>query len=150
MSRVYQLVLIISLSFFSIANAKSSDFIGVSQYLNQYNSEIKNQDYYHLSAVSQRCAGVFGAYAKYLPTDMKDMKTRFINLSIMTIEKSINFLNMKKDNKPDLNAKQVDKAVRYFVDVYYKNLEIDQQNTGTIMKGNSSIDMNLCMGLFKK
>ena len=52
--------------------------------------------------------------------------------------------------KPDLNAKQVDKAVRYFVDVYYKNLEIDQQNTGTIMKGNSSIDMNLCMGLFKK
>ena len=56
---------------------------------------------------------------------------------------------MSNQNKPVQNVKQVNTAVRYFTDIYYKSLEIDQLNTGTIMKGNSSIDMNLCIGLFK-
>ena len=149
MPHLYRLVLLFTLLCFPIAQANSSDFLGVGQYVNKYDKEIKNKDFFHISGVYQRCTGVFGAYAKYLPTDMKDMKLRFVSLSVESMKKSIDFLNMKNQNKPELNVKQVSTAVRYFTDIYYKSLEIDQLNTGTIMKGNSSIDMKLCMDLFK-
>jgi hypothetical protein len=149
MPTLYRLTLVLTLLCYPIAQAKSSDFLGVVQYLNKYHEEIKNKDLFHVSGVFQRCAGVFGAYGKYLPTDMRDMKLKFVNLSVESMKKSINYLNMTKQNKPELNLKQVDTAVRYFTDVYYKSLEIDQLNTGTIMKGNSATDMKMCMGLFK-
>lgn len=149
MSFIYRLTLLFTLLCYPIAQANSSDFLGVGQYLNKYDKEIKNRDFFHVSGVFQRCAAVFGAYGKYLPTDMKDMKLKFVSLSVESMKKSIDFLNMKKQNKPELNVKQISKAIRYFTDIYYKSLEIDQLNTGTIMKGNSSIDMSLCMGLFK-
>ena len=71
-----------------------SDFLGVGQYLNKYDKEIKNRDFFHVSGVFQRCAAVFGAYGKYLPTDMKDMKLKFVSLSVESMKKSIDFLNM--------------------------------------------------------
>ncbi len=144
-----KLLLIFFIFFIPISKANSSDFLGVGQYVNKFDKQIKNKDFFHISGVFQRCAGVFGAYGKFLPTDMKDMKLKFVNLSIDSMKKSIDLLNMSNQNKPVQNVKQVNTAVRYFTDIYYKSLEIDQLNTGTIMKGNSSIDMNLCIGLFK-
>ena len=47
---------------------------------------------------------------------------------------------MSNQNKPELNLKQIDTAIRYFTDVYYKSLEIDKFNTGAITKGSTSID----------
>ena len=144
-----KLLLIFFIFFIPISKANSSDFLGVGQYVNKFDKQIKNKDFFHISGVFQRCAGVFGAYGKFLPTDMKDMKLKFVNLSIDSMKKSIDLLNMSNQNKPVQNVKQVNTAVRYFTDIDYKSLEIDQLNTGTIMKGNSSIDMNLCIGLFK-
>ena len=58
-------------------------------------------------------------------------------------------MDLKKDNTPEFNANQINTAVRYFTHIYYKSLENDQLETGTIMQGNSSIDMSLCMDLYK-
>ena len=65
------------------------------------------------------------------------------------MEKSILYLNFKNKNRTKQNIKEVDTAVRYYADVYYKQLEIEQLNTGSILKGSTSIDLKLCNGINK-
>ncbi len=145
------LKLIITVIFLTtpIASSLSSDFLGVIQYLNKYKKEIDNRDLYHSSAVFQRCSGVFGAYGKYLPSADKDMKMKFVTLSVKALETATLLLNKANINKQSENIRQVDTAVRYFVDQYYKQLEIEQLNTGSIMQGITAKEMQLCIKLIK-
>jgi len=79
---------------------------------------------------------------------MKEVKIKYVTLSIKSMKKSIRYLNFK-NKKTEQNVKEVDTAVRNYSDVYFKQLEIEQLNTGSIMKGSTSIDLNLCNGINK-
>jgi len=51
MSNLCRSVLLLTILCFPIAQAISSEFLGVAKYLKKYDLEIKNQDIYHVSAI---------------------------------------------------------------------------------------------------
>ena len=92
---------------------------------------------------------MLGAYAKYLPTDMMDIKKQYAVMSITFMDTAINALNKKGQNAETGNIKQVEKAVLKLVDLYYEQIEDEQISSGSIMQGDSALDMEVCMSQFK-
>ena len=138
------------MSLFSTAvTSNAGNFIGVIGYTQKFSSELDRGDLYHISALFQRCSGVLGAYAKYLPTDMIDIKKQYAVMSITFMETAINALNKKGQNAETGNIKQVEKAVLKLVDLYYEQIEDEQISSGSIMQGDSALDMEVCMSQFK-
>ena len=105
------------------------------------------QDFFILSAILQRCSGVYGAMGKYLPkadAQTAKLKETSVLLSMAYFEKSVELLNRKGQNSPTENLNQVDKSIRFFVDFYYQQLEVSQQRTGSIFSDWVQREFNLC------
>lgn len=110
-------------------------------------------DLFILSAVTQRCSGVYGAMGKYLPSSdsqLAQLKETSVLMSTLYFEKSVELLNQKGQNTPTANLKQIDKAIRYFVDFYYNQLEISQQRTGSIFSDWVQQEFSFCNQLREK
>ena len=111
--------------------AFSQDFRGVFDML----SEDDTTDLFIVSNVLQRCSGLYGSLTKFLPntdSQLAELKENTATWFALYFEKSVSMLNAKKQNTPEKNLQTISEAIPYYVDVYYKQLEISQRNTGSI------------------
>ena len=92
-------------------------------------------DLFIISSVLQRCSGLYGSIAKFLPksdSKLAALKETSATLFGVFFERSIEVLNAKKQNTPENNLKTISKAIPAYVDFYYSQLENSQLNTGSI------------------
>ena len=111
--------------------ATAQNYKGVQELM--FVDKLPLDDFYNISIVVQRCAGLYGAYAKFLPSDMPE-KEKLFNLSMQMLTKSIVYLAKARELPMESEAVvgQVDKAFKVYVDIYYKNLEQNQTLTGSM------------------
>ncbi|MAH60349.1 MAG: hypothetical protein CMB95_05870 [Flavobacteriaceae bacterium] len=98
-------------------------------------SEDDMTDPFMVSNVLQRCSGLYGSLAKILPksySQLSALKENSASLFALYFEKSISMLNAKGQNTPENNLQEISKYIPNYVDVYYRQLEISQRNTGSI------------------
>ena len=130
----------------SMVNAQ--EFRGVFTML----SEDDTSDLFVVSQVFQRCSGLYGALAKFLPksdTQLAKLKETSAAFFAVFFEKSVETLNVKKQNTPENNLKEVGKAIPYYVDFYFGQLEASQLNTGSIFSSWTEREFTYCNRLQK-
>ena len=130
----------------SMVNAQ--EFRGVFTML----SEDDTSDLFVVSQVFQRCSGLYGALAKFLPksdTQLAKLKETSAALFAVFFEKSVETLNANRQNTPENNLKEVGKAIPYYVDFYYGQLEASQLNTGSIFSSWTEREFTYCNRLQK-
>lgn len=111
--------------------ALSQDFRGVFEML----SEDDMSDLFIVSNVLQRCSGLYGSLAKFLPksdSQLLALKENSASLFALYFEKSVSTLNAKGQNTPENNLQEISQSISYYVDVYYRQLEVSQRNSGSI------------------
>jgi len=104
------------------------------------------------SSVFARCAGVLGAYAKFLPKSpdsMKQAKETLFNKSMEMLTVSAILLAEKKQVPQSKALEQVQTAFRTYVNMNYEALEKEQIVTGSIMSGKKRSEMDFCLSLEK-
>ncbi len=145
MIKMRRLLLLVIFTLFvnlsSFANAQ--DFRGVFDML----SEDDNSDPFIVSNVLQRCSGLYGAMAKFLPksdTQLAQLKEHSASLFAVFFEKSVDVMNSAKQNTPENNLNEIAKAIPYYVDVYYRQLEVSQLNTGSIFSPWTQREFEYC------
>ena len=134
----------IFLSGYSIVNAQ--EFRGVFTML----SEDDSNDPFVVSQILQRCSGLYGALAKFLPEsdpELAKLKETSAAFFILFFETSVEMLNAKKQNTPENNLNQVGEAIPYYVDFYYNQLEVSQLNTGSIFSPWTEREFTYCLKL---
>ena len=110
-------------------------------------SEDDNSDPFIVSNVLQRCSGLYGAMAKFLPksdTQLAQLKEHSASLFAVFFEKSVDVMNSAKQNTPENNLNEIAKAIPYYLDVYYRQLEISQLNTGSIFSPWTEREFEYC------
>ena len=107
-------------------------------------------DEYHQSSLFQRCAGVIGAYAKFIPQSMAQEKEALGNLSIEMLTVGAMLLAEKNMTTASENLRQVQSAFQYFVDQYYRQIERTQLNTGSIFGGSVGEEFKFCQNLYSQ
>ncbi len=150
MNRLQKLLLCLMTAMFvsgsSMVNAQ--EFRGVFTML----SEDDNSDLFVVSQVLQRCSGLYGALAKFLPKSdpqLAQLKETSAAFFVVFFEKSVETLNAKKQNTPENNLKEVGKDIPYYVDFYYGQLEASQLNTGSIFSSWTEREFTYCNRLQK-
>ena len=102
------------------------------------------KDLYHLSGLIQRCAGIYMAYAKYLPENMTKEKNIFSSTAQELFVFSSLLLRQKGMTNEEDNIKQVTNALLFYTDHYYKKIEQTQLSTGSIFTGAILDEFNYC------
>ena len=101
-------------------------------------------DLYHLSALTQRCAGLILAYENYLPKDMIKEKKQFSIMSGELFIASALMLRNKGMTNDDDIKKQISNALLFYQDHYYKKIEKTQLSTGSIFAGKIAEEFKYC------
>ena len=130
--------------FFTTLHAQ--DIETVYDYYDQNDME----DKYHLSQLAQRCAGVTGAYAKYLPQTMQDERKVLAEVSGKFVELAGMMLLQKGMTDTNNIVRQVSTGFQFYVDNYYKQIEVTQLSTGSIFEGRVSSELIWCRDLYKQ
>ena len=108
--------------------------------------EIDINDQFNQSIILQRCAGLFGALAKYWPGDDQGQKENLfnnsMNLLVMATMTMAEKRGLSVDNESINN--QVQKAFNIYVDIYYEDMERHQIATGSIMSEMVKSDLQIC------
>ncbi len=136
---------IIAFLFFFIMpfSSQASELPSIIEYVENNDME----DEFHLSSLYNRCAGIIGAYAKYIPSSMKEEKNRLADISGQYFEAAGMLLYEKKMTEPAEILEQVQKAYLYYVDTYYSEIEITQIRTGSIFEGRLNDEFKFCMAI---
>lgn len=135
-------VMFISLVVFP-TSASASQFRGVNAMLEAEDL----QDPYIISAVFQRCAGVFGALAKILPSEDRTtgaLKQTSVSLFTEFGVGAIIMLNAKNQNTATRNEQQIVEAVTAYVEVYYREMNQSQIETGSIFSNWGQAEFSAC------
>lgn len=138
-ARVALIVFLLGIPVYSIA----AQFKGVNAMLETEDVE----DPYIISAVFQRCAGVYGALAKILPSGDPSTAALKQTSFLLTTEYgagAIILLNAKNQNTVTRNREQVLQAIRAYVDVYYREMNQSQINTGSIFSEWGQAEFSAC------
>jgi hypothetical protein len=109
--------------------ATAQNYKGVQELM--FVDKLPLDNFYNISIVVQRCAGLYGAYAKFLPSDMPE-KEKLFNLSMKMLTKSIVYLAKARGSEMDAVMEEVDQAFNVYLDIYYKNLEENKILTGSM------------------
>ena len=133
MRRILKKIFPLLLATFIIVSqsAFSQNFRGVHDMI----TEDDQNDLFIISSVLQRCSGLYGALAKFLPksdSQLAALKQNSASLFGVFFERSVEVLNAKKQNTPENNLKTISKSIPAYVDFYYSQLENSQLNTGSI------------------
>ena len=128
--------------------ASASSFKGVNQLIVAEGLDLS--DDFNKSIILQRCAGLFGAIAKYLPKAEPQKEQIFLHsMDVLTI--SVMAMHEKRGNQLSSEAvtQQVQKAFTTFVDLYYNMLEQNQILTGSIFDPYVQKELDLCTAMTK-
>ena len=128
--------------------AYASDITSVIDYPKQNDMS----DKFHQSSLMARCAGVVGAFAKFLPqspASMKTVKENLFNHSMNMLTVSAMLLAEKKQTSQERALQQVMKAFDTYVAHNYKQIEDEQIATGSIMEGAKAAEMQFCVAIAK-
>ena len=109
-------------------------------------------DKFHQSSLMARCAGVLGAFSKFLPKSPASMKAAKENLfqqSMQMLTVSAILLGEKKQVPAEKALEQVQTAFQAYVDYNYKKIEQEQIATGSIMQGTKATEMQFCINFGK-
>ena len=145
--RLYLVLLFIP--FIQPAAATGAEFKGVRELL--VVDKIATDDLYNISIVFQRCAGLFSAFAKFIPGDMKEQKEKFFNISMEILVMATQALAEKRGLPLDSKVigDQVDKAFLSYVDIYYEHMEDNQIKTGSMFDEFIKAEQAICSQLAK-
>ena len=100
-----------------------------------------------------RCAGVVGAFSKFLPQSsdsMKKVKETLFNQSMNMLTVSAMLLAEKKQTSQEKAIQQVQRAFTAYVNYNYEKIENEQIATGSIMQGEKAREMQFCVNLVSK
>ena len=128
--------------------ARAANYKGVNQLMVVESLDISNNR--NKSIILQRCAGLFGAIAKYLPKAEPQKEQIFLHsMDVLTI--SVMAMHEKRGNQVSIEAvtQQVQKAFTTFVDLYYNMLEQNQILTGSIFDPYVQKELDLCTAMTK-
>ena len=124
-------------------DAVAAKFKGVNAMLETEDME----DPFIISSVFQRCAGVYGALAKILPSGDPTTAALKQTSFLLTTEfgaGAIVLLNVKNQNTGARNQEQVIQAVNSYVDIYYREMNQSQINTGSIFSAWGQAEFSTC------
>lgn len=85
-------VVLFGVIYFEFNDAKANEIGTVFEYVQSNDM----QDEYHVSSLLQRCSGLIGAYAKYLPSSMQNQREELANLSVNVLSNAGVILAEKK------------------------------------------------------
>lgn len=107
-------------------------------------------DKYHQSSVAARCAGVLGAYARYLPKKtMSKEKEAIFNRAMTMLSHAAIKLHEKGQVSQEKALQQVQRDFEVYMDLYYQQIEFEQIRSGSIMGGKIGQDFESCNHLAK-
>ena len=108
--------------------------------------QIDMDDPFNQSIVLQRCAGIFGALAKFWPMEDQDQKEKLFMNSMQLLTFATMTMAKKRGLPIDDKAveDQVTKAFTVYVDIYYGSMEQHQIATGSMMSELVEDDLTLC------
>ena len=135
--------LIFTVMFSSTNSASGQQFRGVHEILTTEDMS----DPFFLSAVIQRCSGLYTSltiYSEAVPQKLKEVS--MLN-AVMGSKVAANLLNQKA-NKPSENKLKVQQLIRAYTSVYYKNLEKSQTMTGSIFSEWTKREFAECNNIF--
>ena len=132
------------------AALKAADFKGVNELLSV--DKIDPKDLFNISIVFQRCAGLYGAFAKFLPGDLADKKEMLFNTSMTILVQATEALAKKRGLPIDSEVigKQVNKAFLVYVDTYYDHMENNQIKTGSMFDEFVEGELAICSVIANK
>jgi hypothetical protein len=145
---MYRLVLVFVLlgfSSFGYNVAKANEIGTVFEYVEQNDLN----DEYHMSSLLQRCSGLIGAYAKYLPSSMQSEREQLANLSIEVLTMAGVILAEKNMTNAEATIRQLQTAYLFYVDQYYAQIEKSQLVTGSIFSGSVKDEFDFCLNTIK-
>ena len=113
--------------------------------------EIDMDDPFNQSIVLQRCAGIFGALAKFWPIEDQDQKEKLFMNSMQLLTFATMTMAKKRGLPMDDKAveDQVSKAFSIYVDTYHDSMERHQIATGSMISELVEGDLTLCSTLTK-
>ena len=129
-----------------VYSANTNDILDINSYIEKNGFE----DPYHVAYVMQRCAGLNMAYAKYLPSSMPKEKKIIGNLASEFFVVAGTMMRSKGMTSDQDNIKQNKKALLFFTDYYYKKIEKNQLETGSIFEGDMMGDFKICQSFAKE
>ena len=143
--RLYLVLLFVP--FIQPAAATGAEFKGVQELL--LVDKIDTSDLYNASIVFQRCAGLYGAIAKFLPGDMKEQKEKLFMKSMQILVVASQAMAKKRGLPLESEAikNQVDKAFMTYVDIYYGYMEDTQIKTGSMFDEFTDGEQDVCLAL---
>ena len=128
---------------------RASSFKGVNELLSV--DEIDPTDLFNISIVFQRCAGLYGAFAKFLPGNLSEKKDMLFNNSMTILVKATEAM-AKKRGLPinsEVIGNQVNKAFLVYVETYYDHMENNQIKTGSMFDEFIEGELAICSVLTK-
>ena len=133
--------IVILLVIFNVSSLSAKEIGTVFEYVER--NDISDE--YHLSSLLQRCSGVIGAYAKYLPNSMQNERTQLANLSVEILTSAGIILAEKKMTDAEATIRQLKTAYLFYVDQYYAQIEKTQLSTGSIFTGIVKDEFDFCI-----
>ena len=147
MSKFRLYLVLLFMPFMQPAAATAAEFKGVQELI--LVDKIDTSDLYNVSIIFQRCAGLFGAYAKFLPGDMKEQKEKLFMKSMEVLVVATQAMAKKRGLplESEVIKNQVDKAFMYYVDIYYGYMEDSQIKTGSMFDEFTNGEQDICLSL---
>jgi len=140
---------LIFIPFLQPATLSAAEFKGVNELLSV--DKIDPNDPFNISIVYQRCAGLYGAFAKFLPGNLADKKEMLFNTSMTILVQATDAMAKKRAVPIDSEVigSQVNKAFLVYVDTYYDHMENNQIKTGSMFDEFIKGELAICSVLTK-
>ena len=143
---IRNLILILPFSFFlQSANVEAGEFRSVQEIVAMDDTS----DMFTLSTVFQRCAGLFMAFAKFIPNDMVEQREKLSVAAVENMSLATKSMAMKRNLPVDSPTviDQIEKALPVYIDVYYDHMELTQIKTGSMFDEFLETEQSVCTQL---
>lgn len=103
-------------------------------------------DLYNQSIILQRCAGLYGAFAKILPNEDSLSREETFNASMVMLALATAQMAQKRGlplEDPSISD-EVEKAFKVFMEIYFRDMENTQILTGSIFNELLKIEFSIC------
>ena len=144
--RKFQMLIISFSTIFLSYSASASDLPTVMDYAQTNDMN----DKYHQSSLMARCAGVLGAYARYLPKKtMAAEKEAIFNKAMTFMALSVTTLAAKGQISEEQALQQIQRDFDVYNELYYRQITFEQTKSGSIMGGSIGQEFETCMQVTK-
>ena len=133
-------VFLVFCSFLFVFNHKahSSDFRTVEDFL----TSGQEMDYFTAGQVTNRCSGLFGAIARFLPAGSQ--KDDAITLSSKFLEKSVQVLTHERKGAAEQIGEKMLGDIKYYTGIYENEMNRHQRDTGSILSKPIQTELFYC------